>query len=101
MAKRGVDVRLLDFGTPEKISGDRLKQLISVKNGIESTLAQRLILWRITLPQVVRPRLELGHRVHPVRGAVVEHQGRPLAADGLDAEQFRSGRGGHLAHHVR
>jgi uncharacterized protein YajQ (UPF0234 family) len=43
MAKRSVDVRLLDLGQPEKISGDKLKQVIKVRNGIESTLARKMV----------------------------------------------------------
>jgi uncharacterized protein YajQ (UPF0234 family) len=43
MAKRGVDVRLLDIGKPEKISGDKQKQSIKVRNGIESTLAKKMV----------------------------------------------------------
>jgi hypothetical protein len=43
MAKRGVDVRLLDPGKPEKISGDKLKQTIKVRNGIESALAKKMV----------------------------------------------------------
>jgi uncharacterized protein YajQ (UPF0234 family) len=43
LAKRGVDVRLLDMGKPEKISGDKLKQTIKVRNGIESALAKKMV----------------------------------------------------------
>jgi len=43
LAKRGVDVRLLDIGAPEKISGDKLKQPIKVKNGVESALARKMV----------------------------------------------------------
>lgn len=43
LAKRGVDPRLLDFGKAEKIGGDKLKQLIKVRNGIESTLAKKIV----------------------------------------------------------
>jgi uncharacterized protein YajQ (UPF0234 family) len=43
MAKRGVDVRLLDLAKPEKIAGDKLKQSIKVRNGIESTLAKKMV----------------------------------------------------------
>jgi uncharacterized protein YajQ (UPF0234 family) len=43
LAKRGVDPRLLDFGKPEKIGGDKLKQLIKVRNGIESVLAKKIV----------------------------------------------------------
>lgn len=35
LAKRGVDVRTLDVGTLEKISGDKVKQPVKVKVGIE------------------------------------------------------------------
>ena len=39
MAKRNVDVRFLDIGKVEKIGGDKVKQVIRVKKGIE--FAQR------------------------------------------------------------
>ena len=42
MAKRGVDVRLLDEKDREKIGGDKVKQVINVKNGIESDLAKKI-----------------------------------------------------------
>jgi len=34
MTKRGVDVRFLDAGKIEKIGGDRVKQVVKVRNGI-------------------------------------------------------------------
>ena len=43
LAKRGVDPRLLDSGEPQKIGGDKLKQVIKVRNGIESTLAKKMV----------------------------------------------------------
>ena len=43
MAKRGVDARLLDEKTREKIGGDKVKQIITVKNGIETELAKRIV----------------------------------------------------------
>ena len=43
MTKRNVDVRFLDIDTPEKIGGDRMKQSIRIKNGIESDLARKLV----------------------------------------------------------
>jgi uncharacterized protein YajQ (UPF0234 family) len=43
MSKRNVDVRFLDIGTPEKIGGDRMKQAIKIKNGIETELAKKLV----------------------------------------------------------
>jgi uncharacterized protein YajQ (UPF0234 family) len=43
MAKRGVDSRLLDEKKKEKIGGDKVKQVITIKNGIESELAKRIV----------------------------------------------------------
>ena len=43
MSKRSVDVRFLDIGTPEKIGGDKMKQSIKVRNGIESDLSKKLV----------------------------------------------------------
>jgi len=43
MAKRSVDVRLLDEKTREKIGGDKVKQIINVKNGIETELAKKIV----------------------------------------------------------
>ncbi len=43
MAKRGVDSRLLDEKKKEKIGGDKVKQVITIKNGIESDLAKRIV----------------------------------------------------------
>jgi uncharacterized protein YajQ (UPF0234 family) len=42
-AKRGVDLRLLTLDKPEKIGGDKVKQRITVKNGVESDLARRIV----------------------------------------------------------
>lgn len=43
MAKRNVDVRLLDEKNKEKIGGDKVKQVINVKNGIETELAKKIV----------------------------------------------------------
>jgi hypothetical protein len=43
MAKRGVDARFLDVKDPEKIGGDKMKQKMAVKNGVESELAKRIV----------------------------------------------------------
>lgn len=42
MTKRSVDVRFLDLGKIEKIGGDKVKQVIKVKNGIESDAAKKI-----------------------------------------------------------
>ncbi|BBE10320.1 MAG: hypothetical protein ON057_000982 [Glomeribacter sp. 1016415] len=43
MAKRQVDVRFLDYGKTEKIGGDKIKQLITVKNGVSGELAKKIV----------------------------------------------------------
>jgi len=43
MAKRGVDARFLDAKDAEKIGGDKVKQKMVVKNGVESELAKRIV----------------------------------------------------------
>ncbi|RYZ11242.1 MAG: YajQ family cyclic di-GMP-binding protein [Comamonadaceae bacterium] len=42
LAKRNVDVRFLDKGDVQKIGGDRVKQVVKVKNGIESEQAKKI-----------------------------------------------------------
>ena len=43
LVKRNVDVRFLDIGKVEKIGGDKVKQLIKIKNGIESDAAKKIV----------------------------------------------------------
>ena len=42
-AKRNVDVRFLDFVDPEKIGGDKMKQLITVRHGVAGDLAKKIV----------------------------------------------------------
>ncbi|GAA6120665.1 YajQ family cyclic di-GMP-binding protein [Acidovorax sp. FG27] len=42
LTKRNVDVRFLDIEKPQKIGGDKVKQLVKVRNGIESDLAKKI-----------------------------------------------------------
>ena len=42
LTKRNVDVRFLDIGKAQKIGGDKVKQVITVRNGIDSELAKKL-----------------------------------------------------------
>ena len=42
LAKRSVDVRFLDVQQPQQIGGDKLKQAVRVKNGIETELAKKI-----------------------------------------------------------
>jgi cyclic-di-GMP-binding protein len=43
LAKRGVDPRYLEPGAKETISGDKLKQQVKVKNGIEQEKAKSIV----------------------------------------------------------
>jgi len=43
MAKRNVDVRALDPQDVEKISGDKVKQLVKVREGLEQEVAKKII----------------------------------------------------------
>lgn len=42
MTKRNVDVRFLDIGKVEKIGGDKVKQVVKVRSGIESEQAKKV-----------------------------------------------------------
>ncbi len=42
LTKRNVDVRFLDVGDVQKIGGDKVKQVIKVRNGIESEAAKKI-----------------------------------------------------------
>jgi uncharacterized protein YajQ (UPF0234 family) len=42
LAKRKVDVRFLDEGKVEKIGGDKVKQVIKVKNGLDTETAKKI-----------------------------------------------------------
>ena len=42
LTKRNVDVRFLDVGDSQKIGGDKVKQLIKVRNGIETEMSKKI-----------------------------------------------------------
>lgn len=41
--KRGVDVRCMDKGEIEKITGNKIKQTITIKIGVETELAKKIV----------------------------------------------------------
>jgi uncharacterized protein YajQ (UPF0234 family) len=43
LTKRGVDIRALKHGTVEKISGNKVKQVVTIRVGIEQELAKRIV----------------------------------------------------------
>ena len=42
MTKQGVDIKFLDKGDTQKIGGDKVKQVVKVRNGIESEQAKKI-----------------------------------------------------------
>jgi len=42
LTKRNVDVRFLDMGDVQKMGGDKVKQVITVRNGIEAELGKKI-----------------------------------------------------------
>ena len=43
LTKQKVDIRFMDVGKVEKIGGDKVKQVIKVKAGIEAELAKKIV----------------------------------------------------------
>ena len=43
LTKRKVDVRFLDLGDVKKMGGDKVKQVIKIKNGIETDDAKKIV----------------------------------------------------------
>lgn len=43
LSKRSVDVRCLEYGKLEKVSGNKVKKTVTVREGIESDLAKKVV----------------------------------------------------------
>ena len=43
LAKRGVDVRALQKGEVDKVGGDKVKQVITVRTGVDTELGKKLV----------------------------------------------------------
>lgn len=43
LTRRGVDIRSLKYGDPEKISGNKVKQAVTVREGVEQELAKKIV----------------------------------------------------------
>jgi uncharacterized protein YajQ (UPF0234 family) len=43
LTRRGVDVRSLKFGKSEKMSGDKVKQVVTIRVGIEQDLSKKIV----------------------------------------------------------
>jgi len=43
LTKRGVDIRSLKYGDVEKVSGNKVKQIITVRTGVEQELSKKIV----------------------------------------------------------
>jgi uncharacterized protein YajQ (UPF0234 family) len=43
LTRRGVDVRSLKFGKSEKMSGDKVKQVVTIRVGVEQELSKKIV----------------------------------------------------------
>ena len=43
LTKRGVDIRSLKYGDVEKVSGNKVKQAVTVRTGVEQELAKKIV----------------------------------------------------------
>jgi uncharacterized protein YajQ (UPF0234 family) len=43
LAKRGIDVRCLSPGDIDKVSGNKVKQIVAVRQGVEQELAKKIV----------------------------------------------------------
>jgi uncharacterized protein YajQ (UPF0234 family) len=43
LAKRDVDVRFLDYGSIERVGGDKVKQVITVRHGVPTDAAKKIV----------------------------------------------------------
>jgi uncharacterized protein YajQ (UPF0234 family) len=43
LAKRGIDVRCLKTGDIDKVSGNKVKQTVAVREGVEQELAKKIV----------------------------------------------------------
>jgi uncharacterized protein YajQ (UPF0234 family) len=43
LSKRSVDVKCLDIGNVEKVSGNKVKRSVTVKTGVETELAKKIV----------------------------------------------------------
>ena len=43
LTRRGVDIRALKYGTVEKVSGNKVKQVVTIRVGVEQELAKRIV----------------------------------------------------------
>jgi hypothetical protein len=43
LTKRGVDIRALKYGNVDKVSGNKVKQVVTIRVGVEQELAKKIV----------------------------------------------------------
>ncbi len=43
LIKRGIDIKCLELGKPEKISGNKVKRAVTVRTGVQTDLAKKIV----------------------------------------------------------
>lgn len=43
LTKRGVDIRSLEYGDVQKVSGNKVKQVVTVRTGVEQELSKKIV----------------------------------------------------------
>jgi len=43
LIKRGIDIRCLELGKPEKVSGNKMKRTVTVRTGVSPELAKKIV----------------------------------------------------------
>ena len=43
LIKRGIDIKCVELGKPEKVSGNKMKRVVTVKTGVETELAKKIV----------------------------------------------------------
>ena len=92
LTKRGVDIRFLDRGDVQKMGGDKVKQVIKVRNGIETEVSKKI--QRLIKDSKLKLQASIQGDAVRVTGAGLEHiclvglLHQPLAQD-FDLEHQR------------
>lgn len=94
MSKRGIDVRVLEEGKKEKVSGNKMKEIIPIKNGISQDLGKKIV--RIVKDSKIKVQASIQGDVVRVTGvkrddlqAVMQLLKKEVTEQPLQFENFR------------
>lgn len=94
MSKRGIDVRVLEEGKKEKVSGNKMKEIIKIKNGISQDLGKKIV--RFVKDSKIKVQASIQGDVVRVTGAkrddlqaVIELLKKEINEQPLQFENFR------------